>query len=165
MNTRARQLAEIGLKAAGPEGAVPGGVRAMVNAFAAMLATPAATKVKPDRPKLAFTAQELHAALKSRVPHIVVTDLVNGQSFGAANKKLHGISGLTAEDLPRLIDWIEAGGLAWRTQSAPTFQLVAYKIEQWLNTARDWDRKGRPALGKRGVQQEPPLRDVGSSFK
>jgi hypothetical protein len=120
----------------------------LIAALAAMLAAPAATKAKPERPKLAFTAQQLHAALKDRVSHIVVTDLVNGQAFGAANKKLHGISGLTPDDLPRLIDWIEAGGLAWMTQSAPTFQLVAYKIEQWLNNARDWDRKGRQAIGK-----------------
>lgn len=166
MNARAKQLAEIGSKtyrSLVPVTTAEG--YALIQAIAAMLAAPVATKPKPDRPKLAFTAQALHEALKSRVSHLVVTDFVNGAAFGAANKRLHDLPNLTAEDLPLLVDWIEAGGFAWMTQSAPTFQMVAYKIEQWLNNARDWDRKGRPVLGKQGAVTGAPVRDVGGSFK
>lgn len=165
MNARAQQLADIGYKAWDEAFAAQGSRgRALVSALAAMLAAPAAAKAKPAGPKLAFTAQALHAALKERVSHIVGTDLVNGQSFGAANKRIGGISGLTAADLPLLVDWIEAGGFAWMTKVAPHFKMVVFKLDGWTSQARAWDVAGRPAIGVRGMAQVS-LPDIGGAFK
>jgi hypothetical protein len=166
VNARAKQLVEIGRKAYGCES---GGVDAyaLLHAIAAMLAAPAPAKVsKADKPKLPFTAQALHDALKARVSHIVMCDLVNGQAFGAANRKIGQCAGLTAADLPLLIDWIEAGGFAWMTQTAPAFQTVVFKLDTWVSQAREWDRKGRPVMSRKGsvVTADTAAPDLGAAF-
>lgn len=153
MSKRA-DLEAIGLKALhayrGPTGDTYG-APALIAAVAAMLAAPAASKSRGKREgsTLPFAPQAVHQALRDRVGHIVLTDVVSGQVFGILGRKLQSISGLEESDLDHLVSWIEAGGFGYCT-TAPTFQMVAANIDKYIAWAREWDRRGRLPIRKGG---------------
>lgn len=153
--SRRADLEAIGLKAlhayVGPGGAKYG-AEAIIASVAAMLsAAPAATRkrAKPEGSTLPFAPQAVHQALRDRVGHIVLTDVVSGSVFGILGKRLQSISGLVEADLDHLVSWIEAGGMAgW--PATPTFQMVANNIDKYITWAREWDRRGRQPIRKGG---------------
>lgn len=170
MNARAKQLTEIGLTVFRDADARPGVSQAhcLIEAFAAMLAAPAAKKQSkdPDAPKLPFAPQVLFEAVRQRVPNVVACDAVESSIFGRLGKALKGIPGLVVEDVDRLVSWIEAGGMAgWPVQ--PTFQMVVANIGKYLSWARAWDARGRQPISRGSWAQADMSQpsDVGSMFK
>jgi hypothetical protein len=54
-------------------------------------------------------------------------------------------------------DWIAAGGLDWHAKhNTPPWKRVCGHLEDCLSAAAEWDRSGRPALGRQ--TPDPPPR-------
>src|SRR5690606_7263289 len=95
---------------------------------------------------LVFSPAEFYSELKRRAGHIVLCEPVKSSAFGRLGRVLQQTSGLEREDLDRVVSWIEAGGLRnWKQQ--PTFEHAVKHFNNWLSYAREWDKRGRQALG------------------
>lgn len=172
--TKRADLEAIGIKAlhayTGPGGGKYG-AEAIVSAFAAMLsATPAASgtrRRKPaDGPTLPFSPQALHQEMVARVSDKVSMELVAGSLYGRLGANLKSIPGLEADDLDRLVSWIEAGAFDGYPHQM-TFQTVVVKIDKYLSLAREWDKRGRQPItrGSSVVGSESAAQFNWGSFK
>lgn len=174
MNERAKQLAELGRKVFRQEldrcadsGDTFYYQNAFIDAVAVMLSAPAPRKGKAkEAPVLPFGPGELHQEMKTRVGNIILCEPVEKSLFGRMGKRLQQIDGLERADLPRVLDWIESGGLAWWTYGRPTFESACNNIGKWIAESREWDRRGRPAMKKGQMPADftPPV-DVSGAFK
>lgn len=108
----------------------------LLQAMAAMVAEATKKgKAKPkDAPKTPFAPQELYELMLARVPHIVACEPYNSRWFGALGKKMQATNGLEREDMERLVQWVEGGGLEFGEDWS--FSHVIKHFDTWLTKAR-----------------------------
>jgi hypothetical protein len=108
----------------------------LLQAMAAMIAeaTKKPARKKQDAPKLPFSTKEFYELVLRRVSHIVACEPYNKRWFGALGKKMQDTNGLEREDMERMVQWIEGGGLAFGSDW--TFDHVIKHWSTWLVKAR-----------------------------
>jgi hypothetical protein len=119
----------------------------LVNAIACMVEA-ATAKGKPakDGPKLEVGVAPVFEAIKATGK--VLCEPVDNRWFGRLGKLLTQVK-VGPSELTLLCEWLEAGGVGWWS-SPPTFEHALNNLPRWLNTATEWDRRGRPPFNSKG---------------
>jgi hypothetical protein len=123
--------------------------KAIIEAVAAMIdyATakpgqkPRVPRDKDTIAKLPFGPRAVFDALEQSCSDVIQMRPYDSLSFGRLGKAMCGIQGLEADDLVRVVSWINSGGLAtWPNQV--TWSHVCRHLPNWIAYARAWEQKG-----------------------
>jgi len=115
---------------------------AYLQAMAAMIeaATNPKSKAKAKtQPKLAFTPQQVYNYLNNNCEGIDCSHRP-ASSFGRLGKSLQKNRNIGQEEIETLANWIDAGGLSWRS-GKPTWVQFISAFDHWIASALAWQRK------------------------
>lgn len=120
----------------------------LVRAMAAMLAASDKPTKKSVADPLPISPVKLFQAVAEN--GAILCDPIDKRWFGRLGGLLRNVR-VEVGDLHLLLDWFNAGGVASWPQGKPTFTHFLQHLDKWLAFSREWDKRGRPDLTRRGA--------------